>query len=121
LTNVRGSRELKNECIVWTGRYTGHRDAKGIISGTRVGNIKQTARVDIYAQIAIIHVVAYLLKASTVEPVKQPLLGNDCVTRYNGITIERDVFCAVLAEAVKRGPAANTKVPLRWQNSGKLV
>jgi hypothetical protein len=28
--------------------------------------------------------VAYLLKAKNWEPEKQPLLGNDCVTRNNG-------------------------------------
>jgi hypothetical protein len=30
-----------------------------------------------------LNIVAYLLKARTVEPEKQPLLGNGCVTRNN--------------------------------------
>jgi hypothetical protein len=31
--------------------------------------------------------VAYFLKATTVEPEKQPLLGNGCLTRSNGVTV----------------------------------
>jgi hypothetical protein len=52
--------------------------------------------------------VAYLPKARTVEPGKQPLLGNGCVTRKSGITVGSGVFCAVRVEAIKRGPAAVT-------------
>jgi hypothetical protein len=33
------------------------------------------------------NIVAYLLKARTVQPEKQPLLGNGCVTRNNGMTV----------------------------------
>jgi hypothetical protein len=44
--------------------------------------------------------VAYLLKARTVKPEKQPFLGNDSVTRNNGVNVGSDVFCAVLAEAM---------------------
>jgi hypothetical protein len=33
------------------------------------------------------HIVAYLLKARTVEPQKQPLLGNGCVTHDNGVAV----------------------------------
>jgi hypothetical protein len=43
--------------------------------------------------------VVYLLKGRTVEPEKQPLLDNGCVTRNNGVTVGRDVFCALCAEA----------------------
>jgi hypothetical protein len=32
--------------------------------------------------------VAYLLKARIVEPEKQPLLANGCVTRNNEVTVE---------------------------------
>jgi hypothetical protein len=31
--------------------------------------------------------VAYLLKARTVEPMKQPLLGNGLRTRFKGVTV----------------------------------
>jgi hypothetical protein len=44
------------------------------------------------------HIVAYLLKARTVKPSKQPLLGDDYITRSNGITDGSDVFCAVRTE-----------------------
>jgi hypothetical protein len=44
--------------------------------------------------------VAYLLKARTVEPEEQPLLGNVCVTCNNGVIVGSGVFCAVHAEAV---------------------
>jgi hypothetical protein len=44
--------------------------------------------------------MAYLLKVRTVEPEKQPLLDNGCVTRNNGVTIGSSVFCAVRAEAI---------------------
>jgi hypothetical protein len=36
--------------------------------------------------------VAYFLKEKTVEPEKQPLLGNGCVTRSNGVTVGSGVF-----------------------------
>jgi hypothetical protein len=44
--------------------------------------------------------VAYLPKVRTVEPEKQPLVGNCCLTSKLGITIGSDVFCAVRAEAI---------------------
>jgi hypothetical protein len=44
--------------------------------------------------------VAYFLKARTVEPEKQLLPGNGCVTHNNGITAGNGVFCAVCAEAI---------------------
>jgi hypothetical protein len=43
--------------------------------------------------------VAYLLKAITVEPEKQLLLDNGCVTCNSGVTVEA-VFGVVLAEAI---------------------
>jgi hypothetical protein len=46
-----------------------------------------------------IHIVAYLLKERTVEPEKQSLLGNSCVTCNNGITVGSGVFCTVHSEA----------------------
>jgi hypothetical protein len=33
------------------------------------------------------NIVAYLFKAIAVEPEKQPLLGNGCVTRNNGVIV----------------------------------
>jgi hypothetical protein len=45
-------------------------------------------------------IVAYLLKARTVEPEKQPLLGNGCITRSSGVTIGNGVFYAVHADAI---------------------
>jgi hypothetical protein len=48
------------------------------------------------------YIMAYLLKARNVEPAKQPLLGNGCVTRNNGVTVGIGIFCAVRAEAILR-------------------
>jgi hypothetical protein len=42
----------------------------------------------------------YLLKARAVELQKQPLLGNGCVTRNNGVTVVSDVFCIVRSEKI---------------------
>jgi hypothetical protein len=42
--------------------------------------------------------VAYLLKARIVEPEKQPLLGNGCITPNNKVTVGSSVFCAVRVE-----------------------
>jgi hypothetical protein len=53
--------------------------------------------------------VAYLLKARTAKP--QPLLGNGCETRKTGINVENGVFCEARAEAIRRGPAANDRLP----------
>jgi hypothetical protein len=36
----------------------------------------------------------------TVEPEKQPFLGNGYVTYNNGITVVTGVFCAVCAEVI---------------------
>jgi hypothetical protein len=44
--------------------------------------------------------VAYVVKARTVEPQKQPLIDNGCVTRNNGVTVGSDVFCAVRVEVI---------------------
>jgi hypothetical protein len=44
--------------------------------------------------------MAYLLKARTVEPENQTLLGNGCVACNNGETVGRAVFCAVRAKAI---------------------
>jgi hypothetical protein len=46
------------------------------------------------------YIVAYLLKARTVEPEKQLFLGNGCVTRRDGVAVGSGVFCAVRAEAI---------------------
>jgi hypothetical protein len=46
------------------------------------------------------NIVAYLLKARSVEPKKQPVLGNGCVTCNNGVTVGSGVSCAVSAEAI---------------------
>jgi hypothetical protein len=51
-------------------------------------------------------IVAYLLKARTVEPEKQLLLGNSCVTCNNEITVGSGVFCAVHAGAIYQGLGA---------------
>jgi hypothetical protein len=41
------------------------------------------------------HNVAYLFKARTAEPEKQPFLANGCVTHKNGVTVGIGVFCVV--------------------------
>jgi hypothetical protein len=46
------------------------------------------------------YIVAYLLKARTVEPEKQPLLCNSCVTRNSELNVGSGFFCAVRADAV---------------------
>jgi hypothetical protein len=48
----------------------------------------------------VFNTVAFLLKAKTVDPEKQPLTGNDCVTCNNGVIVGSSVFCAVCAEAI---------------------
>jgi hypothetical protein len=45
-------------------------------------------------------ITACLLKARTVEPGKQSLLGDGCVQRNNGVTVGSGVFYAVRAEAI---------------------
>jgi hypothetical protein len=44
--------------------------------------------------------MAYLLEARTVEPEKQPLLGNGCVTSNNGGTFGSGVFYEVRVEVL---------------------
>jgi hypothetical protein len=44
--------------------------------------------------------VAYLFKVRIVEPEKQPLLYNGCVTRNNGVTVASGVFCADRTKAI---------------------
>jgi hypothetical protein len=56
-------------------------------------------------------IVAYFLKARTVEPEKQSLLGNSCVTCNNEVTAGSVVFCAVRAGGIYQGVGAITK----WQ------
>jgi hypothetical protein len=46
------------------------------------------------------YIVAYLLKARTVKPEKQPLLGNGFVTRNKGVTVGSGVFYVIRAEAI---------------------
>jgi hypothetical protein len=46
------------------------------------------------------HIVAYMLKARTVESEKQSLLGNGCVTRNNVVAVGNGVFYAARAEAI---------------------
>jgi hypothetical protein len=42
----------------------------------------------------------YSVEARTMEPEKQQLLGNGCVTFNNGVTVGSGVFCAVSTEAI---------------------
>jgi hypothetical protein len=58
---------------------------------------------------SLLYIVAYLLKARTVEPEKEPLLGSSCATRNNEVTVESGVFCAVHAEDIHGEPAAITR------------
>jgi hypothetical protein len=51
--------------------------------------------------IIIKKIVAYLLRARTVEPEKQLMLGNGCVTCKNGVTVGSGVFYAVNASGVE--------------------
>jgi hypothetical protein len=46
------------------------------------------------------YIVAHVLKTRTVEPEKQPMLGNDSITRNNGVTVGSDVFCEVRADDI---------------------
>jgi hypothetical protein len=45
-------------------------------------------------------IVAYLLKARTVELEIQPLLGDGCITHSNEVIVRSGVFSAVHAEAI---------------------
>jgi hypothetical protein len=51
------------------------------------------------------------LRARTVEHKKRPLLGNDCVTCNNGITVGSRVFCLVIPEAIQSVPGAKINIP----------
>jgi hypothetical protein len=53
-----------------------------------------------FSRCLLFYNVAYLLKARTVEPEKQPLLGKGCVTCNNNVTDGSGVFCAFRAEAM---------------------
>jgi hypothetical protein len=44
--------------------------------------------------------VAYLLKARIVEPEKQLLLSNVCVTRNSGVTVGFGGFCVVHSKTI---------------------
>jgi hypothetical protein len=46
------------------------------------------------------NIVAYLLKARTLEPEKKPLLGNSCGTGNNRVTVGNGAFYAIRAEAI---------------------
>jgi hypothetical protein len=46
------------------------------------------------------NIVAYLLKAGTVELEKQPSLGNGCVTRNNEVIDGSRVLCPVHSETI---------------------
>jgi hypothetical protein len=48
-------------------------------------------------------IMACLLRTRFVEPEKESLLGNGCVTRNNGVTVGSGVFYAVHADSVGRG------------------
>jgi hypothetical protein len=47
-----------------------------------------------------LNILAYLLKARTVEPEIQPFLSNGCLSRKNGVNVGSGVFCAVRAEDI---------------------
>jgi hypothetical protein len=47
-----------------------------------------------------VDIVEYLLKTRILEPEKQPLLGNSCVTLNKGAIIGKGVFYAVRAVAI---------------------
>jgi hypothetical protein len=51
-------------------------------------------------RITSFHIVAYLLRATTVKPENQPLLNNGCITRNNAVTLGSGVSCDVFAETV---------------------
>jgi hypothetical protein len=57
-----------------------------------------------------------MLKARTVEPEEQPLLGNSCVTHNNGITVESSVFCVVCVKANITKTSCHYGRVLRWQS-----
>jgi hypothetical protein len=59
-----------------------------------------SVRFDVLTEVTMKNIVAYLLKARIVELEKEPLLGNGCVTGDNAVTVGRDAFCAVRAEAI---------------------
>jgi hypothetical protein len=45
------------------------------------------------------NIVSCLLKARIMEREKQLLLGNGCVTRNSGVTVESSILYAVLADS----------------------
>jgi hypothetical protein len=56
--------------------------------------------LNISLEVSFDNIVAYLLKARTVESEKQLLLGNGCATRNTGVTVGIVVYSAVLSEAI---------------------
>jgi hypothetical protein len=56
--------------------------------------------MNIDTETATNNIMAYLLKARTVEPEKEPLLDNGYVTRNNGVSIGSGVSCAISVEAI---------------------
>jgi hypothetical protein len=50
-------------------------------------------RLTLLSVIYVINIVAYLIKARIVEPEKQTLLGNGCVTSNNGVTVGSGFLC----------------------------
>jgi hypothetical protein len=48
-----------------------------------------------------VYICKYFVKARIMEPEKQSLLGNGCVTRNNVVTVGSGVFYDVLADAIK--------------------
>jgi hypothetical protein len=83
-----GNFDLNRNLYKWLRLASWHLWLQGIFPCTR-------SSYDIF-----ICIVASLLKARTVGPGKQQLLGNGSVTCNNVITVESGVFCAVHAEAV---------------------
>jgi hypothetical protein len=49
--------------------------------------------------VRVLCIVACLLRARNVEPEKQPLLSNGCVTCFNGVTVESAVFYMAHADS----------------------
>jgi hypothetical protein len=61
----------------------------------------QTPIKYVHAAVAILfYIIAYRLKARTVEPDEKLLLGNGFVTDKNGVTVGSGVFRAVLADVI---------------------
>jgi hypothetical protein len=59
------------------------------------------------------HIGIYVFKERTVEPWKQPLLDNGCVTCNNGLTAGCGVFCVIHAKAIYQGQTAIMEHPIQ--------